>query len=95
MTAQEKIDYEAHIKDRTISRSMLETAKLEGKLEGKIEGKLEGKIEGKMEGQIEGALLKGKFAAQKLIQRGFDNEEIADITGLTIVEIEAIRQEMN
>lgn len=71
MTAQEKIDYEAHIKDRTISRSMLETAKLEGQL------------------------LNGKSSAQKLIIRGFDNEEIADITGLTLGVIEAIRQEMN
>jgi hypothetical protein len=38
MNPQEKINYEAHLKDLAISSSMLETAKFEGKLEGRLEG---------------------------------------------------------
>ncbi len=83
MNVQEKIIYEAHLKDLAISHSMLETAKLEGKLEGKIIGEQDGELK------------KGKFAAQKLIQRGFSNEDIADITGLSKDIIEALCKEMN
>ena len=71
MTTQEKINYEAHLKNLAISHSMLDTAKMEGVLEN------------------------GKFAAQKLILRGFPDEEIADITGLSIKLVEQIRKEMN
>lgn len=79
MTTQEKINYEAHLKDLAISHSMLETAKLEGIIVGEQDGELK----------------KGKFAAQKLIQRGFSNEDIIDITGLSIDIIEALRKEVN
>lgn len=71
MTTQEKINYEAYLKNLAISHSMLDTAKMEGVLEN------------------------GKFAAQKLILRGFPDEEIADITGLSIKLVEQIRKEMN
>ncbi len=83
MTAQEKINYEAHLKNLAISNSMLETAKIEGKLEGRLEGKLEGEAK------------KAKDAARKLIIRGFSNEDIGDITGLGIAAIEELRMAMN
>lgn len=75
MTAQEKINYEAHLKNLAISHSMLETAKIEGNFEGEAK--------------------KAKDAARKLIIRGFSNEDIADITGLGINEIEEYRQGLN
>lgn len=56
--------------------------KLEGKMEGIIEGKMEGIIEGKMEGKIE--------IAKNLKTRGFTNQEIADIAGLSLEEIERL-----
>ncbi len=37
MSTQEKVNYEAHLKNLSISQNMLETAKLEGKLEGKLD----------------------------------------------------------
>ena len=79
MTTQEKINYEAHLKNLAISHSMLETATLEGRLEGEQGGEFK----------------KGKYAAQKLILRGFANEDIADITGLSVDLIEQIRKDMN
>jgi hypothetical protein len=83
MTAQEKINYEAHLKNLAISHSMLETAQLEGEIKGEIKGEVKGEVK------------KGKFAAGKLIMRGFSNEDIADITGLSIDVIETLRKEMN
>ncbi len=71
MTTQEKVNYEAHLKNLAISHSMLETATLEGELKIK------------------------KITTQKLILRGFANEDIADITGLSVDLIEQIRKEMN
>ena len=87
MTTQEKINYEAHLKNLAISHSMLETAKLEGILEGEQRGE--------QRGEVKGELKKGKITAQKLILRGFPNEDIADITGLSMDLIEQIRKEMN
>jgi predicted transposase/invertase (TIGR01784 family) len=79
MTTQEKIDYEAHLKNLAISHSMLETASLEGELKGEMKGEMK----------------KGKSTAQKLILRGFANEDIADITGLTTDLVDEIRKAMN
>jgi predicted transposase YdaD len=87
MTTQEKVNYEAHLKNLAISHSMLETATLEGEIRGEIRGEIKG--------EVKGELKKGKFAAQKLILRGFANEDIADITGLMVDLIEQIRKEMN
>ena len=91
MNPQEKINYEAHLKDLAISSSMLETAKFEGKLEGKLEGRLEGRQEGKVEGELQQA----RFTAGKLIVKGFSNEDIAEITGLSIEAVNALRNAMN
>ncbi len=91
MSTQERIDYEAHLKNLAISRSMLETAKMEGEHEGEIRGEMSGE----KRGLIVGAYNKAKQAGAKLILRGFSNEDITDITGLTYEEIETLRKEMN
>jgi hypothetical protein len=44
---------------------------------------------------LEGELKTRKITTQKLILRGFANEDIADITGLSVDLIEQIRKEMN
>jgi predicted transposase/invertase (TIGR01784 family) len=46
----------------------------------------EGKIEGKIERDIE--------IAKNMIRKGFDNETIAEVTGLSTEQIEALRAEM-
>jgi predicted transposase/invertase (TIGR01784 family) len=51
--------------------------------------------EGREEGIEKGINLKARETAKKLIIRGFENEEIAEITGLTVDEVEAIRKVMN
>jgi predicted transposase/invertase (TIGR01784 family) len=51
--------------------------------------------EGKLEGEKKGERKKATYIAQKLINRGFANGDIADITALGIDEIEALRKVMN
>jgi predicted transposase YdaD len=70
---------------------MLETAKLEGRMEGKLEGKLEGRMEGKLEGRMEGRL----DTARNLMEKGFANEEIAELTRLPLSVIIKLRAELN
>ena len=48
MTTQEKMNYEANLKNLAVSHSMLETAKLEGITEGELQGRLEGDHRGKI-----------------------------------------------
>jgi predicted transposase/invertase (TIGR01784 family) len=55
------------------------------KAEKKAEKK--GKIEGKIEREIE--------IAKNMIKKGFDDETIAEVTGLTIEQIQALREEMH
>ncbi len=51
-------------------------------------GRLEGKLEGKLEGRLEGEFQKAIETARKLLERGFSREEIIDITGLSLEDLE-------
>jgi predicted transposase/invertase (TIGR01784 family) len=64
-------------------RSYLVDARLEGKMEGMVEGRIEGRIEGQLEGRMEAKM----ETARKLRERGFSDQEISEITGLSIQEI--------
>jgi predicted transposase/invertase (TIGR01784 family) len=59
--------------------------KQEGILEGEQKGKLEGKKEGKIEGKIE-VILNGH-------KSGLSADLLANITGLTVLEVEKIIKE--
>ena len=65
------------------AKSMLTVLAERIEKKGKIEGKLEGKIEGKLEGKIENA--------KKMLVKGYSIEDIADITGLSIEQIEKLK----
>jgi len=87
-----------------IQNDVLDTAKLEGRIEGLAEGRAEGLAEGRAEGLAEGraeGLAEGRAeghaegersalqkTAQKMKQKGLPTTDIADITGLSIEEIE-------
>ncbi len=74
--------YDAYLKsiaEYSEAKAALDTAFLDGKIEGKIEGKAEGKIEAMLE------------TAKTMLAKGFDVQAIAEITKLTIVEIEALK----
>ena len=51
----------------------------------------EGRAEGRAKGLAEGEAAKAETVARKLLQRGFDKQEIAEITGLAGEDVEALR----
>jgi predicted transposase/invertase (TIGR01784 family) len=50
---------------------------------------------GELKGKLEGEYEKATYAAEKLIIRGFSNEDIADVTGLNFDQIDVLRKAMN
>jgi predicted transposase/invertase (TIGR01784 family) len=75
-------------KNKEAAKIVLAKTEQYAREEGRIEGKLEGKIEGKIEGELEGKI---KIAINA-IKKGFDNETIAELTNLTIGQIEELRK---
>lgn len=74
MSEEQRLDYEHYLTDLSYEASMLDTRFLEGEIKGKAEGKAEGKQE----------------IAKTLKTRGFSSQEIADITGVPLDEIESL-----
>ena len=68
-------------------------AENKGYEEGKEEGIEEGRIEGRAEGIEEGSKQKAYEIAKKMLKKGNSIEDICDITGLSIEEIEKLRKE--
>ena len=62
----------------------------EGRAEGRAEGLAEGRAEGRAEGLVEGEHRKNLENAARMKAKGFSLEDIVDITGLTIEEIEKL-----
>ena len=88
MTPQERHAYDEHLSAVMIQNDVLDTAKLEGRIEGLAEGRAEGLAEGRAEGHAEGERSALQKTAQKMKQKGLPTTDIADITGLSIEEIE-------
>lgn len=78
-------EYDAYLKsilEYNEAKAALDTAFYDGKLEGRIEGKLEGKIEGETAKAIE--------VARAMLAKGFAVDVIAEITKLTVQEVDAL-----
>jgi len=103
MDAKERSVYEDSLKDYRDLKSAIDTYFNEGKIEGFNQGKTEGFSQGKTEGfnqgktegfnqgKIEG-FNQGKIeTAINAIKKGFDNDTIAELTSLTINQIEQLR----
>jgi predicted transposase/invertase (TIGR01784 family) len=60
-------------------------------LDGKAEGFKDGKAEGFKDGKAEGKKQQSQEIAQKMLSDGFDIQQIAKLTQLTITEIEALK----
>ena len=86
MDRAEQLAYDEHINAVMIQNDVLDSAKLEGRLEGIAEGKAEGKLEGKLEGKAERSI----EIAQNLKHINIPVEQIANVTGLSIEEIQKI-----
>ncbi len=88
-TNEELNEYESSLKNLLDFTNSVVTAEKEGIKKGeKI-----GKIEGEKIGKIEGEQSKAQEIALNLIKRGFDDNFIQDVSGLSIEQIIKIRKE--
>ena len=86
MTKEELAAYYRHLDNVVILRDNIETAKGEGRAEGRAEGREEGRAEGREEGRAE----KNLENARKMKSHGISAEIIADVTGLSLPQIEEL-----
>ena len=90
MDRDDQIAYDRYLMDRAVLRNQYITAKGEGHLEGFAEGHAEGIKQGIEQG-IEQGILKEKMEnAQKMKDKGFPVDVIADITGLHTEDIDSL-----
>ena len=67
----------------------------EGLEKGLEEGIEKGRIEGRMEGRKEGQEQERKITARRLLERGFSQAEVAELTELSEDEVRALAQRDN
>lgn len=96
LSPSEKRQYYSDMEAIRYQRSVIKTGWIEGRADGLAEGKAEGLAEGKAEGLAEG-LEEGRSESQRLIalnmkKRGISPDIIAQCTGLSALEIEALRE---
>ena len=94
MSKAELAAYYKHLDNVVILRDNIVTARgeghIEGHAEGLIEGRAEGRAEGRVEGLAEGAQMQNLENAKRMKDKGYSSADIADITGLTIEDIEKL-----
>ena len=90
MTPQERHAYDEHLSAVMIQNDVLDTAKLEGRIEGRAEGHAEGLAEGRVKGLTEGRVKEKLENAKRMKDKGCAIDFIAEITGLSLVEIEQL-----
>ncbi len=98
MTREELNDYYRHLDNAVILKDNIETGREEGRIEGRAEGRIEGRAEGRIEGCIEGRAAgraEGRVdekmdIARKMKLGNMPVAQIAQFTGLTIEQIEAL-----
>jgi predicted transposase/invertase (TIGR01784 family) len=94
MTPEERRVYDKFVRDRTDDNTIIETAWMEGEesgvKKGRKEGLAKGRAEGLKEGMAEGEAKEKRKTAHALKSKGFDAKTIAEITGLSIQEVESL-----
>lgn len=83
--------YEMRKKALLDEQSALDYAKTKGREEGWMEGKLEGKLEGKQEGKAE----RDKEIAASMLQKGLSVSLVAEVTGLSVTEIDELNNRLH
>lgn len=103
MTAKERRAYDEHMDTIRVQNDVLDTARDEGRAEGLeegraqglAEGRAEGRAQGRAEGRAEGRAQGVADVAKKMLAAGMDVQMISSVTGLSVQEIEAIRESIN
>ena len=92
LSQDEQLQREAELREKAImdEKAIYQAGLDNGKEEGRAEGRAEGHEEGRAEGEKIGHTKAIKEMAKKLLKQDMKIETIAEITGLTIEEIEAL-----
>ena len=93
------LSYKAMVDDLTIEETIRRAARAEGIAEGEARGKAEGIAEGEAKGKAEG-IAEGEAkgitsTARRMLARGVSPEQVADFTGLSLDEVEALKGQMD
>ncbi len=90
MYVQDVIEEEKEIARETGLAEGREKGLAEGREKGLAEGREKGLAEGRAEGLAKGEKNKAEETAKKMLEKKYDLQDIADITGLSIEEIKKI-----
>ncbi|MCQ2208313.1 MAG: Rpn family recombination-promoting nuclease/putative transposase, partial [Paludibacteraceae bacterium] len=90
MDPEDRKVYDAALRRSRDYYATMESAKVEGWEIGHEKGRAEGRAEGRTEGREEGRMSEKYENARKMKSKGFSIEDIAEITGLSIGEIEKL-----
>lgn len=90
MSPEERHAYDEHVNAVMIQNDVLESVKLEGLEEGMAKGIERGIEQGLQQGLQRGREDKNREIVQKMRAKGYPIEDIADMTGLSISEIERL-----
>ncbi len=85
LSPENRIAYKRYIEDRRVTRSTLQTAKEEGWQQGMQQGVQQGVQQGMQQNQIE--------TANRMLVKGIDIETIAELTQLSIEQINQLKTE--
>lgn len=89
-TDAERLAYDRYWDMVSRERTALEEAELRGRIFGEAKGRAEGEAKGRAEGEAKGRAEAVLATARKLKALGIPSETIAQATGLTLAEIEAL-----
>jgi predicted transposase/invertase (TIGR01784 family) len=84
---EERDFYEDHLKWMMIEASTVKKAEEKAEARGKAEGIAEGKVKGKVEGEYNKAI----EIAKKLLSKDNSVTDVADLTGLSIAEVQKLK----
>ena len=90
MSRAEQLAYESHLDAVAAMNSAIWTSHAEGKAEGFAEGEVKGREEGRAEGREEGRAEERMEMARKMKAKGYSAEDLSEITGISLEEIEAM-----
>ncbi len=90
LTPDERFDYEESVKVYRDLINVVRTAKQKGHRAGLEEGLEKGRAEGLEKGRAEGVLQAKIEDAMKMKRKGFSDNDIAEITGLSLEEVSQI-----
>ena len=95
LTEEDRMSYESSLKHKrdaeSVFNSALRSGEAKGLAEGMAKGMAEGMTKGMAKGMAEGERKKALETARKMLSKGFEREDICDITGLSIEEIEELK----